>query len=71
MNRPKLVPSTLKVTASEDLVLHPVVASEHCKSIDELLNEQEDNQEKEKNKQEEQEDQKEDQGNQANQEKSE
>ena len=52
MNRPKIVPSTLKVTASEDLDLGPMQESVNQKSIAELIDEQEKNQ-KEKDKQEE------------------
>lgn len=67
MNRPKLVSSTLKVTASEDLELHTELEPEHCKSIDELLHDQE----KEENKQKEnQEEQKEGTDQKTNQEKS-
>mgnify|MGYP001221897938 CR=1 FL=1 len=52
MNRPKIVSSTLKVTASEDLDLGPMQESVNQKSIAELIDEQEKNQ-KEKDKQEE------------------
>ena len=55
MNRPKIVSSTLKVTASEDLDLGPMQESVNQKSIAELIDEQEKNQ-KEKDKQKEEED---------------
>ena len=63
MNREKLVSSTLKVTASEDLVLGPIQNHQDQKSIAELLHEQEKDQEEKDNKEEDNQE-KEDQDNQ-------
>ena len=52
MNRDKLVPSTLKVTASEDLVLGPIQNHQDQKSIAELLHEQEKDPEEKDNQEE-------------------